>query len=196
MPTMRASAQALFEKADLNKDGTLELKEFEPLMEQARKDFPHLEAYLGETSKASIDAMYDRFSSISSNQTLGITPEDFEAGLALVDKELKMLPPTAQVATQQGIYLAKVLNNVPYEELGHGPGFESTFEYKHQGSLAYIGGEHAAIDSPIFGAQSGILVYCLWKAIYFGSSVSWKMRIGLCFDWAKSWFLGRDTSRL
>jgi len=192
MPSMRASAQSLFDKADTNKDGVLSLKEFETMMEQARKDFPHLEAYLGEASKASIAAKYKR----AKSSIEGISPEDFEAALALVDREMKVLPPTAQVAQQQGEYLAKIINSVPFEELGHTSGFEPVFEYDHQGSLAYIGGEHAAIESPILGVQSGLLVYVMWKGIYFGRSVSMKMRIGLMFDWAKSWFLGRDTSRL
>lgn len=191
MPSMRASAQSLFDKADINKDGILSLKEFEMMMEQARKDFPHLEAYLGEASKASIAAMYKRSAAGG-----GISPEDFGAALSLVDREMKVLPPTAQVAQQQGEYLAKIINSVQYEDLAHTSGFEPAFEYNHQGSLAYIGGEHAAIESPLFGVKSGLLTYVLWKGIYFGRSVSMKMRLSLMFDWAKSWFLGRDTSRL
>lgn len=195
MPTLKAHAKELFEKADKNKDGLLDHDEFVGMIEKARKDFPHLEAYLGEARKASIESMYKR--TTESGEAKGeVTPEDFEAALAMVDKELKMLPPTAQVAQQQGEYLAKILNSVPYEELDHVSGFEPKFEYTHLGSMAYIGGEHAAIDAPGLGVHSGILTYILWKGIYFGRSISVKMKVSLLFDWVKSWFLGRDTSRL
>lgn len=188
MPAMRAKAREIFDKADVNKDGKLSVKEFESMIEQARKDYPQLESYLSEASKAS---------TLSKQlEAGGITPEEFENACAEIDKEMRMLPPTAQVAAQQGEYLAKILNSVPYADLAHPSGFEPHFQYNHMGSMAYIGGEHAAIDSPIFGIQSGLITYIMWKGIYFGKSVSTAMKIGLLFDWAKTWFLGRDTSRL
>jgi NADH dehydrogenase FAD-containing subunit len=193
MPSMKAAARTLFDKADVNKDGELSLKEFEAMIQQARKDYPHLEAYLGEASRESMRALYEK---ADKDGSAGVTPEEFEAALDLVDKEMRMLPPTAQVAAQQGEYLAKILNSVPYKELAHESGFEPHFQYNHMGSMAYIGGEHAAIDSPVFGVSSGLITYVLWKGIYMGKSVSMTMKIGLLFDWAKTWFLGRDTSRL
>jgi len=192
MPSMRAAARSLFEKADVNKDGSLSLAEFQMMIQQSRKEFPHLEAYLGYASQDSIEAMYKR---ADTDGNLGVTLDEFEAALAEVDKELKMLPPTAQVATQQGQYLAKILNGVPYDDLGHEGGFEPRFEYNHQGSMAYIGGEHAVIDSPVFGVNKGVATYVLWKGAYWSNSVSFQMKLDMVFDWAKAWFLGRDTSR-
>jgi NADH dehydrogenase FAD-containing subunit len=191
-PTMKEAAKKLFSKADVNNDGKLSQQEFQSMIEMSRKEFPQLEAYLGEASKASVAAMYEK----TDQSHTGITPEMFEAACDSVDKELRMLPPTAQVAMQQGEYLAMIINKIPYDELSHASGFTPHFEYNHMGSMAYIGGEHAAIDSPLIGVSSGVLTYIMWKGIYFGRSVSWTMRIGLLFDWAKSWFLGRDTSRL
>merc|ERR1719195_1789287 len=114
MPSMRAVARTLFEKADVNKDGSLSLAEFKTMIEQSRREFPHLESYLGYESNDSIDAMYTR---ADTDGNFGVTLDEFEAALAEVDKELKTLPPTAQVASQQGQYLAKILNNMPYEDL-------------------------------------------------------------------------------
>lgn len=196
MPTLKAHAKELFEKADKDNSGDLDIKEFTDMIEQARKDFPHLEAYLGEASKESISRMYQKADHDKDSKHRPVTLAVFEEALAEVDRELKMLPPTAQVAAQQGEYLAKILNTVPYKELGHESGFTPVFEYNHMGSMAYIGGESAAIDSPIFGVSSGLLTYVLWKGIYWGKSVSLNMKVSMCFDWAKSWFLGRDTSRL
>lgn len=191
-PSMKESAKALFEKADVNKDGVLSKQEFQSMIQEARKDFPQLETYLHQ---ASVLAMHEKVDGIQPT-TLGITPEVWENACAMVDKELKMLPPTAQVAAQQGDYLAKILNEVPYQDLGHQSGYEPHFEYRHMGSMAYIGGEHAVMDSPVTGISSGLITYIMWKGVYFGKSVSFTMRVGLLFDWAKSWFLGRDTSRL
>jgi len=187
-PSMKSQARELFEKADLDHNGVLSRSEFDKFIEHARKHFPHLEAYLEEAGKATLFA--------KEGGDMDMTADEFESACAVVDKELKMLPPTAQVAAQQGEYLAKILNEVPYSELRHETGFEPHFEYKHMGSMAYIGGEHAAIDSPLFGISSGVLTYILWKGIYFGKSVSFKMKVSLCFDWLKTWSLGRDTSRL
>jgi len=197
-PGLHAQAAQLFEVADINKDGELQRDEFLAFIEMARKKFPHLEAYLGEANKEAERAMYlkaEASGDASWRETKGITLDVFEAALAEVDKEIKIYPPTAQVAGQQGAYLATILNGVAYEELGNKEGFAPTFEYSHAGSMAYVGGEAAVIDSPIFGVSTGILSYLMWKGAYWGKSVSVRMKVGMAFDWTKSWFLGRDTSR-
>lgn len=191
-PGMKDVARSIFDKADTNKDGVLQPEEFERIIELSRKEFPHIEAFLGEVSKQSVSRMYDKLSS----EEGVITREVFEAALKEVDMKLKMLPATAQVAAQQGEYLASVLNGVKFEELGHKDGFSPAFEYSHGGSMAYVGGEHAVVESPIFGVQKGLATYVLWKGVYWGKSVSMTMKFQMCVDWARSWFLGRDTSRL
>eukprot|EP00930_Biecheleria_cincta_P029853 TRINITY_DN20713_c0_g1_i1.p1 TRINITY_DN20713_c0_g1~~TRINITY_DN20713_c0_g1_i1.p1 ORF type:complete len:589 (-),score=120.16 TRINITY_DN20713_c0_g1_i1:345-2111(-) len=194
MPSMRQQAQELFQKADINKDGVLSEQEFQSMIERSRKEFPHLEAYLQEASKGSIKAMYAM--AHDSSAQAGISPEMFEKALEKVDRKMRHLPPTAQVAQQQGEYLASVLNKVPFEKLGNEGGFTPGFEYNHMGSMAYLGGEHAAIDAPIIGVSSGLMTYVIWKGVYWGRGISNTMRINLLMGWAKSWFLGRDTSRL
>merc|ERR1712008_230127 len=138
MPSMRAAARSLFEKADVNKDGSLSLAEFQMMIQKSRKEFPHLEAYLGYASQDSIEAMYKR---ADTDGNLGVTLDEFEAALAEVDKE------------------------------------------------------HAVIDSPVFGVNKGVATYVLWKGAYWSNSVSFQMKLDMVFDWAKAWFLGRDTSR-
>merc|ERR1712151_1011477 len=96
---------------------------------------------------------------------------------------------------QQGQYLASILNTVPHEKLGHEDGFSPPFNYDHQGSMAYVGGEKAVIESPIFGVSSGLLTYMMWKGVYGGKSVSPTMKVNMAFDWLKVKCLGRDISR-
>jgi len=107
-----------------------------------------------------------------------------------------MLPPTAQVATQQGTYLGKLLTDVPFENLSSEQGFEPAFQYKHQGSMAYVGSDRAVIDSPILGVCKGFFTMLMWKGAYWGKSVSLRCKVLMAFDWGKALLLGRDTSRL
>lgn len=102
--------------------------------------------------------------------------------------------PTAQVASQQGQYLAQVFN-----KLGQKSKFErdlataratgtaepaeieslvkklnrvakvNPFHYSHQGSLAYIGSEKAIADLPLFNgnvASGGGAAYLFWRSAY------------------------------
>lgn len=117
-----------------------------------------------------------------------------------IDNKLTSLPATAQRANQQGEYLGRKFN-----KLGHAaPGLQinsiadgdideavyKAFEYKHMGSLAYIG--NAAIFD--FGGMSfagGLIAVYLWRSIYFAQSVSFRTRCLLAMDWSKRALFGR-----
>jgi NADH dehydrogenase len=122
-----------------------------------------------------------------------------------IDNKLTSLPATAQRANQQGEYLARKLNKLAHAS----PGFKmndladgdideavyKAFEYRHMGSLAYIG--NAAVFD--FGGSSygnlgfggGLLAVYLWRSIYFAQSVSLRTRILLAMDWTKRALFGR-----
>jgi len=68
------------------------------------------------------------------------------------------------------------------------------FRYRHFANLAYVGGEHAAIDLGGGRYISGVSAFWLWKSIYLSKQVSFRTRCSLAFDWFKSFFFGRDTS--
>jgi len=100
--------------------------------------------------------------------------EQLTSLLERMDRALRTLPATAQVAKQQGDYLANLLNSSSPEALrasaldGDGgapasplPGASApltSFEYRHKGSLAYIGSDSAVADIPGFSILKGILV--------------------------------------
>ena len=126
-----------------------------------------------------------------------------------IDNKLTSLPATAQRANQQGEYLAKKLNKLAHAA----PGFKlnnladgdideavyKAFEYRHMGSLAYIG--NAAVFD--FGGSSvgnlgfsgGLVAVYLWRSIYFAQSVSMRTRILLAMDWTKRALFGRGKYR-
>lgn len=95
------------------------------------------------------------------------------------------LPATAQVANQKAWYLCKQLNQKPLKP----------FNYRHMGSMAYIGGWRAVVDLPK-GNTAGLLAWIFWRSAYLAKSVSWKNRIMIPMFWIISFLFGRDVSRI
>jgi NADH dehydrogenase FAD-containing subunit len=97
-------------------------------------------------------------------------------------------PATAQVAEQQGRYLAKAfMRRAAGKEDG-------SFVYKHQGMLAYVGGNRALADlSRVKGR--GFTTFLFWRSAYLTKLVSMRNRLLVLFDWVKAEVFGRDLSR-
>lgn len=129
-----------------------------------------------------------------------ITFESFQALLASIHKTLETFPPTAQVAAQQGGYLAELLGK------GLATGDKDSFKmlknesqpftYFHKGALAYLGGDTAAFDLPLVGPVSGPLAGLAWRAYETSAQISWKNRALVGLDWVKTKIFGRDPSRV
>jgi NADH:ubiquinone reductase (non-electrogenic) len=98
------------------------------------------------------------------------------------------LPATAQVAEQQGRYLAKAFRR----QAAHKP--VEPFVYKKMGMLAYVGGNRAVADLPGIKG-SGFITFLFWRSVYLSKLVSIRNRVLVLFDWVKSHVLGRDLSR-
>lgn len=122
-----------------------------------------------------------------------ITKDEFKALLEKADNRLRALPATAQVAAQQGHYLANFFN-----------GDHRAFRYRHMGSLAYIGGDAAVVDFTgtskmldLFelGPQSGRGSYYLWRSFYLSEMFTNRTRWKLANDWISAKIFGRDISR-
>lgn len=98
------------------------------------------------------------------------------------------LPATAQVAQQQGKYLAGALAS-----LREG-GYVEPFRFKASGMLAYIGGGEALADLPQV-KWSGRGAWLFWRSVYLTKLVSPANKIKVLFDWVKARLFGRDLSR-
>ncbi len=97
-------------------------------------------------------------------------------------------PATAQVAQQQGSYLAKALAR---QARGLEP---RPFRFRYQGMLAYIGGGEALADLPgLKGSGRGAWLF--WRSVYLTKLVSLSNKVKVLFDWAKSMVFGRDLAR-
>ena len=98
------------------------------------------------------------------------------------------LPATAQVAQQQGKYLARAL-----EQGRQGKPVEP-FHFKASGMLAYIGGGEALADLPQV-KWSGRGAWLFWRSVYLTKLVSFANKVKVLFDWVKARLFGRDLSR-
>ncbi|ORZ22903.1 pyridine nucleotide-disulfide oxidoreductase-domain-containing protein [Lobosporangium transversale] len=116
---------------------------------------------------------------------------------AIGDCTFTKYAPTAQVATQQGLYLASVFANLARIERGENRKI-SPFEYTHQGSLAYIGSDRAIADLPFLNGNvsvGGVATYVFWRSVYISNMFSFRNRFLVVGDWVKSRIFGRDVSR-
>lgn len=125
--------------------------------------------------------------------------------LEKADQKIRALPATAQVASQEGRYVARLLNQIAdlsKPELvakNHEP-----FRYKHMGALAYVGGDSAVLDfsgsKPLLNLfelkpLSGRGAAYLWKSFYFTEMFTGRTKTLLAFDWVRTHIFGRDISR-
>lgn len=105
--------------------------------------------------------------------------------------EGKMLPATAQVASQKGKHLAAVLNGEMDHDTEEG---ETVFKHKNMGAMASLGKGSAIVDSPNAKAQ-GRLAWVIWRSAYTWMSLSWRNRILVPFFWTINKVFGRDLTR-
>jgi NADH:ubiquinone reductase (non-electrogenic) len=98
------------------------------------------------------------------------------------------LPATAQVAQQQGPFLAK---NLVRAARGEAP---RPFRFRALGMLAYIGERQALADLPN-AKWSGRAAWLFWRGAYLTKLVSLANKAKVLFDWIKARLFGRDLAR-
>jgi NADH:ubiquinone reductase (non-electrogenic) len=131
-----------------------------------------------------------------------VTRDDFMKAVDDCYSGLRSLPPTAQVAGQQGSYLAKQFNGETTAD----------FQYFHKGSMAYVGQNKAAAQVsmlksflpefmqglPIVGDDivlTGTLAEWVWRVLYLDMQISNRNKLQVAFDWVKISLFGRCVSR-
>lgn len=153
------------------------------------------------------------------------TPETFGSILVMGDAAAfdaggdSVLPQTAQVAAQQGAFVARMLDRgydlsltppvlpdagedgsistwLKVRGLEEAPGFR----FLNLGILAYLGEGKALSqiqlgDTPIF-SYAGSVGFMLWRSVYFVKQVATRNRVLVLFDWLKCKIFGRDVTRL
>jgi NADH:ubiquinone reductase (non-electrogenic) len=137
---------------------------------------------------------------------------------AIGDCTASSYAPTAQVASQEGAYLARVLVQVAKADAlrekrdalrSSGASVLEVdnvqkklekverlrpFHYSHQGSLAYIGSDKAIADLSIWQrtfSSSGGWTYLFWRSAYLSTLFSLRNRSMVAMDWVKVKLFGR-----
>lgn len=210
-------ADELFIKGDADGNGRLSMKELAAVLNEASKEFPHLAEHArflesktgafrmgGIVAKAFASAnmsvagtvdeeMYSRYV----NEDASLDREQFMELLQTIDSGLRALPATAQVAKQEGDYLAELFAS---QDISASKPFTlantKPFEYVHKGSLAYVGSDQAVMDVPIVGPVMGYFAGLAWRGFETFSQISTRNQILVATDWARSKIFGRDTSRV
>jgi NADH dehydrogenase FAD-containing subunit len=110
-------------------------------------------------------------------------------------------PQLAQLARQQGIYMAKVINGKIKED-------ETPFSFFSLGSMAFMGEYKGIWDGSSAGrlrdpnepsrskypAITGLAALVMWKFAYWGRQVSTVNKVMIPMHWLKTFFFGRDIS--
>ena len=121
-----------------------------------------------------------------------------------IDSRLTSLPATAQRAHQQGQYLAYKFNRMARaspamhaHDTTHGDldsAVYKAFEYRHLGSLAYVGNSAVFDLGEGWSFVGGLWAVYAWRSVYFAQSVSLRTRILMAMDWAKRGLFGRGKA--
>ncbi|KAK4185923.1 hypothetical protein QBC35DRAFT_502613 [Podospora australis] len=173
---------------------TLHFSDWRNVAEQVKKRFPQAVGHLKRLDKL--------FQEYDADQSGTLDFNELRTLLKQIDSKLTSLPATAQRAHQQGSYLANKLNKLAraapglrandIQEGDLDAAVYKAFEYRHLGSLAYIG------NSAVFdlghgkGFAGGLWAVYAWRSIYFAQSVSLRTRVLMAMDWIKRGLFGRD----
>ena len=190
-PRSLAKAEELYREAarctpegdceiDLSIDGV------KKALKNGLEEFPHLEEIYNR-----VDDVFKDFTDGSERMSY---PE-FCAMLENVDKGLRALPATAQVAKQEGQYLASFFNDCAGDDEQIQTA-AARFDYVHKGSLAYIGKDAAVADIPGFAIVKGIAAGLIWKSFETISQVSPRNVLLVGADMVRTKVFGRDISRI
>ncbi|GLJ33090.1 hypothetical protein SUGI_0665930 [Cryptomeria japonica] len=193
----------IFKIADKDNSGTLTIEEFNDVIKDIRLRYPQIDLYLERQRMSNATKLLEGAAESGHDKTIELNIEQFKSALSHVDSQMKTLPATAQVAAQQGNYLAKCFNKMDKcEAEPEGPSrFRESgrhrfrpFRYKHLGQFAPLGGEQTAAQLPGDWVSIGHSSQWLWYSVYASKQVSWRTRVLVVFDWTKRVIFGRDSS--
>lgn len=171
----------------------LHFSDWRTVASEVRKRFPQATGHLKRMDR--LFAEYDK------DQSGTLDFGELRELLKQIDNKLTSLPATAQRAHQQGQYLAHKFNKLARMA----PGLRANdilegdldaavykaFEYRHLGSLAYVGNSAVFDWGDGWSFSGGLWAVYAWRSVYFAQSVSLRTRVMLAMDWAKRALFGR-----
>jgi len=169
-------------------------KEWRDVAQRVKKRFPQAADHLRR-----LDKLFEQYDKDKSGR---LDFGELRELLHQIDSKLTSLPATAQRAAQQGQYLARKFNKLAQaapgmaaNQMDYGDldaAVYKAFEYKHMGSLAYVGNS-AVFDFNGLSFSGGLMAVYLWRSVYFAQSVSFRTRVLMAMDWSKRALFGRGS---
>jgi NADH dehydrogenase len=196
------------EQCDRDHDNKLNFDEFQVLVQSIGRKFPLASQHFTKLHETFEKYDKDHDGTLSLNEIADMLLE--------TQNKMTSLPATAQVASQQGKYLAKKLNKLAKLRDAGTKLYEhdedtlqdiddqvyDPFQYRNLGSLAYIGNA-AAFDLPLPGPlkplgsfAGGLVAMYAWRSFYLSEAVTPRMKVLLFSDYIRRGLFGRDLSRL
>ncbi|KAG6053265.1 hypothetical protein E4U17_004895 [Claviceps sp. LM77 group G4] len=176
----------------------LHFNDWREVAHDVRKRFPQSVSHLKRLDKL--------FAEFDKDQSGTLDFGELRELLNQIDNKLTSLPATAQRAHQQGCYLAQKLNRLAHlsgglsvNDIRDGDvdaAAYKAFEYRHLGSLAYVGNSAVFDLGDGWNIAGGLWAVYAWRSVYFAQSVSFRTRCLLAIDWAKRGLFGRDLMSL
>lgn len=136
---------------------------------------------------------------------------------AIGDCAVSGKPPTAQVAAQQGKYLGRMFRSGQQDQIIDENA--RSFDYQHQGSMAYVGDSKAVAEvypkgllrlgtssvtdhlfwRSLYGETDharvlGFAGFTIWRSTYFSKMYSVRCRFCVMSDWMRTSIFGRPAS--
>ena len=172
-PDLAKNAEALYLKADINKDGMVSKEEAAVLLGTLLKQYPLIDTQAAEEAlEADPRASFDK--------------AGWFAFMKKLEGSFKSAPATAQVAQQQGEYLADYFAGETSEP----------WKRVDRGMMSYVGSSKAVMQTNYTGAVTGSATFSLWRGAYASKLFSWRCRHYVVWDWMKKVIYGRDISRM
>ncbi|XP_074296553.1 external alternative NAD(P)H-ubiquinone oxidoreductase B2, mitochondrial-like isoform X1 [Silene latifolia] len=185
---------------------TLNVKELKKVIKDISERYPQIEIYMKRRQfKDIVELIKNVKGNDEKQESTQIDIVTFKKALSEVDAQMKNLPATAQVAAQQGEYLADCFNRMkdceqnpegPLRTRKEGRHRFHPFRYKHLGQFAPLGGEQTAAQLPGDYVIHGHSTQWLWYSVYASKLVSWRTRMLVVGDWMRKFIFGRDSSRI
>ncbi|KAF0689620.1 Aste57867_18951 [Aphanomyces stellatus] len=214
-------AAMLFDTFDHAKSGFLELDDVRALLADACKTFPqfrehlrHLDASHTSALAASVQslsllvlpfmakvvrrnstsaaAVQEAFDAADKDGDHRLSKQEFVDFVKAMDSHLRAMPATAQVAQQQGCYLARMYNAGHFADKDKA-GVVEPFHWKDMGSLAFIGADEAVASIPGIGVLQGIATGMLWRGFETSKQQSVRSRFAVATDQIRSRIFGRGV---
>ncbi|KAL8832292.1 MAG: hypothetical protein Q9191_000346 [Dirinaria sp. TL-2023a] len=181
-----------YEKGSDPETVEITFSEWRGVAQRVKKRFPQASDHLRR-----LDKLFEQYDKDKSGS---LDFGELRELLVQIDSKLTSLPATAQRAHQQGQYLGRKLNKLAQaapgmamNQMDYGDldaAVYKAFEYKHMGSLAYVGNA-AIFDFNGMSFSGGLLAVYLWRSVYFAQSVSFRTRVLMAMDWTKRALFGR-----